>query len=238
GTTRAARRGPATVTVPALPGAGRAQRRLLGLAASPGGGRVAAVDPDLDADSAEGRPRLVEPVVDVRAQRLQRHPALAVERAAGHLGAAEATGALHPDALGAALGRALHGLAHGPAEGDTAQQLLGHALRDELRVHLGVLHLEDVELNLLAGELLQVAADPVSLRAAAADHDAGARRVDVHPHPVRGPLDLDLGDAGPLHALLQHAADRHVLGDVVLVLLLRVPAALEVAGDAQAEPVR
>src|SRR6202012_917063 len=142
GTARAARRGTAAIAVPPLPRAGRAQRRLLGLATGPSGGRVALVDPDLDADPAEGRPRLVEAVVDVRAQRVQRDPALAVELAARHLGAAEAAGALHPDALRAALDRALHGLAHGAPEGDPARQLLGDALRHELRVHLGVLHLE------------------------------------------------------------------------------------------------
>jgi hypothetical protein len=93
-------------------------------------------------------------------------------------------------------------------------------------------------LDLLAGELLQVAADPVGLGAAPPDDDAGPRGVDVHPDPVPGALDLHLGDAGPLHAALQHAADRHVLGDVILVQLVGVPPALEVGGDAQPEPVR
>jgi hypothetical protein len=62
--------------------------------------------------------------------------------------------------------------------------------------------------------------------------------MDVHPHPVPGPLDLDLGDPGPLHALLEHPADRHVFRDVVLVELAGVPAALEVGGDAKPEPMR
>src|SRR5258707_723415 len=77
--------------------------------------------------------------------------------------------ALDLDALGAALHRALDRLAHGTAECDAAGQLLGHALSDELRVDLRVLDLEDVQLNLLAGQLLEVAADPVGLRAAPAD---------------------------------------------------------------------
>ena len=73
------------------------------------------------------------------------------------------------------------------------RQLLGDALRDELRVDLGVLDLEDVQLHLLAGELLEVAADAVGLGAAAADDDAGTRGVDVDADPVTGALDLDLG---------------------------------------------
>ena len=61
-----------------------------------------------------------------------------------------------------------------------AGELLGHALGDQLRVDLGVLDLEDVELHLLAGELLELAADAVGLGAAAADDDARTRGVDVH----------------------------------------------------------
>src|SRR5579864_4516525 len=83
------------------------QRGLLRLAAGPAGRRLALVDPDLHADPAEGGAGLVEAVVDVRAQRVQRHAALTVELRARHLRAAEAARALHPDPLGAALHRAL-----------------------------------------------------------------------------------------------------------------------------------
>src|SRR5215469_13851159 len=218
----------AGVTVTAL---ARAQRGLVGLALGPGGRRFALVDPDLDPDPAERGPRLVEAVVDVGAQRVQRHAAFAVELRPRHFRAAEPARALHPDAPRAALHGRLHGLAHGPAERHPAGQLLSHALRDKLGVRLGVLHLEDVELDLLAGELLQVAADPVGFGAAPSDDDARPRGVDVHPHPVPGPLDLDLGDARALHAALQHAPDRHVFRDVVLVQLVGVPPALEVGRD-------
>src|SRR5690606_27230630 len=137
--------------------------------------------------------------------------ALAVELGAAHLGAAEPAGHLHPDALGAALERRLHRLAHGAAERHPARELLGHALRHELRVGLGVLDLEDVQLHLLAGQLLEVAADAVGLGAAPSDDDARARGVDVDADPLAGALDLHLADAGALHALAHQLADRHVL---------------------------
>jgi hypothetical protein len=70
-----------------------------------------------------------------------------------------------------------------------------------LGVDLGVLDLEDVELHLLSGQLLQAAAQPVGLGAAAADHDAWTSGVDVDSYSVSGALDLHSGDAGPLHAL-------------------------------------
>src|SRR5580700_791115 len=214
------------------------QRGLLRLAAGPAGRRLALVDPDLHADPAEGGAGLVEAVVDVRAQRVQRHAALTVELRPRHLRAAETARALDPDPLGAALHRALDRLAHGPPEGNPAGQLLGDALGDQLGIDLGVLHLEDVQLDLLGGQLLEVTTDAVSFSTAPPDDDAGPGGVDVHPYPVPGPLDLHLGDAGPLHAALQHSPDRHILGHVFLVQLVGVPAALEVGGDAQPEPMR
>src|SRR5215470_12806794 len=80
-----------------------AQRGLGRLALRPGGRGFAPVDPDLDPDPAERRTRHVEAVVDVRAQRVQRHPPLAVELRPRHFRATEPTGALHPDSPGAAL---------------------------------------------------------------------------------------------------------------------------------------
>src|SRR5699024_1466653 len=140
-------------------------------------GLVARVGPHLHADPAEGGAGLEEAVVNVGAQRVQRHPALAVELGAAHLSAAEPAGDLHPDALGAGAQRGLDALAHGAAEGDPGGELLGDALGDQLGVDLRVLHLEDVQLHLLAGELLQLTAQAVGLGAAAADDRSEARRV-------------------------------------------------------------
>src|SRR6185369_3579984 len=187
----------------------------------------------------EGGTRLEEAVLDVGAKRVQRHPALAVELGAAHLGAAEAAGDLHPNAFDQrVLHRRLDGLTHRAAEADPAGQLLGNALGNQLRVRLGVLHLEDVQLHLLAGELLQLGADPVGLGTLAADDDARTRGVDVDADPVPGALDVHLGDAGTLQAPGHQLADLDILSDVVLVELVRVPAALPVGGDAEPEPVR
>jgi hypothetical protein len=93
------------------------------------------------------------------------------------------------------------------------------ALGHELRLGLGVLDLEDVQLDLLARQLLEVAADALGLGAAATDDDAGAGGVDVHADPVTGALELDAGDAGTVEGLEQHLSDAHVLGDEVAVPL-------------------
>src|SRR6185369_7732843 len=69
-----------------------------------------------------------------------------------------------------------------------------------------------------------------------ADDDARAGGVDVDADPVAGALDVHFGDTGPLQALRHRPADLHVLGDVVLVELVRVPARLPVGRDAEPEP--
>src|SRR5438093_1454214 len=83
---------------------------------------VALVDPRLHADAAEGGLSLAEAVVDVGPQRVQRHPTLAVELLAAHLGTAETAGALHADALGTRLLHGLHGALHRSPEADSAGQ--------------------------------------------------------------------------------------------------------------------
>src|SRR5207244_3380995 len=91
---------------------------------------VALVDPDLHADAPERRARLRLAVVDVGPQGVQRHPAFAVPLLAAHLGAAEASAALHPDALRTGLHRRLHGALHRPPERHPPRELVGDALRD------------------------------------------------------------------------------------------------------------
>ncbi len=170
---------------------------------------------------------------------MQRHATLAVELTAAHLSAAQTTRALDPDALHVRLThRRLDRLAHRAAERHTVAQLLGDALGHQLGLGLGVLDLEDVQLDLLTGQLLQVAADAIGLGAAATDDDARTRGVDVDANPVTGALDLHLGDAGPLEPRGEELADGDILFDVVRVLLVGVPPRLPVGGDAQTEAVR
>src|SRR6185295_18817782 len=112
-----------------------------------------------------------------------------------------------------------------------------HTLSHQLRLGLGVLDLEDVQLHLLAGQLLQVGANAIGLGAAAADDDAGPRGVDIDTDPVARPFDLHVGDAGALQTGRQQPTDRHVFLDVILVLLVGVPPGLPVGGDTEPEAV-
>src|SRR5437588_2157926 len=200
---------------------------------------VALVDPDLDPDAAEGGAGLREAVVDVRAQRVERHLALVVALAPAHLGAAEAPGAGDLDPQRPGLDRGVDGVAHRPAERHPRGELLGDGLGEELGVEVRELDLDDVELDLdvdvLAGDrtgclrlhLLEVAPDLVCLDPAPADDDAGPGGVDVHPHALSRALDLDPADRRMGQEVLQVVADAVVGQDVLAVLVaLRVPAGL------------
>src|SRR5262249_53918512 len=145
---------------------------------------LALVDPDLDADAAEGRLRLALAVVDVGADRVQRDTALGVALDAAHLAAAEATGAADLHAVGAGAHRGGERALHRAPERDAVLELLGDRLGDELRVELGALDLVDVDVHVLVRHRVHVAAQRVDLDAGLADHDAGARRVDVDRDPL------------------------------------------------------
>src|SRR5262245_40250706 len=204
------------------------------------GQHVALVEPYLHADATGGGAGLAEAVVDVGPQRVAGNPALAVALGPRHLGAAQAAGALHLDALRPRLLGVLHGPLHGPAEGDPGRQLVGHALGDEGGVQLGLLDLLDVELHLgVAGDLGQPGPQAVGLGPAAPDDDARARGVHVDPQAVTGALDLDPADGGMRQLAHQEVADLPVLDDVVAVLVtVGEPAGLPVRGDAEPEAIR
>src|SRR5690606_5087802 len=108
-------------------------------------------DPALDADHAVGGQRLGLGIVDVGAQRVQRHATLAIPLDAGDLGAAETAAASDPDTLGAEPQGRLHRTLHRPAERHAANELVGDTLGDELGVDLRLADLDDVELDLALG---------------------------------------------------------------------------------------
>ena len=163
---------------------------------------------------------LAEAVVDVGAERVQRHPTFAVPLGAAHLGAAETTRALHPDAVGTGLLGVLHGTLHGPTERDTADELVGDTLGDQRGVELGLLDLLDVELDLgVAGDLGEPGAEAIGLGATATDDDARTGGVHVDAEAVTGALDLDAADRGVRQLGHEVVADLPVLDDVVDVLL-------------------
>src|SRR4030095_1330233 len=199
---------------------------------------LAAEDPHPHADDPVRGAGLREAVVDVGAQRMQRHPPFAIPLGARDLGPAQPAGRLDAHALGA------H--AHGPGqrllrrtrEGDAAFELERDVLRDQLRVDVGPADLVDVDEGLLAGEPRQLLLELLDLRALLADHDARPRGVDVDLGLVGRALDVDLRDPRMVQALLQEVADLDVLVEEVRVLPTGEPARIPRLDDTAAEPLR
>src|SRR5690606_38785144 len=87
--------------------------------------------PHLDAADAVSRLRFGGAVVDIGAQRVQRHAAFTVPFHARDFRAAKATRAVDADTFGAQAHRRLNGALHGTTERDAALELLGDRLRDQ-----------------------------------------------------------------------------------------------------------
>src|SRR6188768_3433733 len=135
-------------------------------------------DPDLDAAGAEGGERGRDAVIDVGAQRVQRHPAFAIPFHAGDFGAAETARAVDADAFGPEAHRRLHGALHGAAERDAALELLGDRFGDQGGIELRLADFDDVDDDIAVGHLGDGLAQLLDVGALLADHDAGASRVD------------------------------------------------------------
>ena len=151
------------------------------------------------------------------------------------LAAAETARRAALDALGTGAHGAAHGVLHGAAVGNTLLDLLSNVLSDELGVHVGVADLDDVELDVLADELRDVRAQRLDLGAVLADDHARTGAVHEQGNDVVGTLDLDLGHARAVEALLDVLADLVVLDDQIADLFISgIPAGVPVFDDADA----
>src|SRR5258706_3413189 len=232
----AIRHGPGTAA-----GRGRphAVVRLGAALRDPGHGLVeqlAVEHPHLDPARAVGRERRGAREIDVGAQRVERHPPLAVGLVARHFGAAQAARAGDADALRAGAHRGSDRLLHAAAERDALLELLGDVLGDQLGVEVGALDLLDVELHDLLGELLHLLRQLVDLLALAADDQAGTRGADADRDLVALALDRDLGDARLVEPLLEVALDEQVFAQQLGVVALREPARVPGLHDAEPQP--
>src|SRR6185369_9551286 len=126
---------------------------------------LALEDPHFDPAHAVGGVSGGFGVIDVAAQSVQRHPALAIPFGARDFGAAETAGARDADALGAETQGRLDRTLHRAAEGDAALELVGDALGDELRVDFRLADFDDVEAHLARRHLLQLTLELLDVRA-------------------------------------------------------------------------
>src|SRR6056297_271508 len=192
-------------------------------------------DPDLDADDAIGGCRLDIGIIDIGAQRVQRHPTLAIPFGPGDFGAAKTPRDVDPDTQGPHPHGVLHGALHRTTEGHTTLKLLRDAVTHQGSIKLGLAHLDDVEMQLAVGHLRQLLAQRLDIRAFLADDDAGARGVDRDAALLVRTLDDHTADAGLLALGVDELADREILEQKITVILgVGIPAAVPGAVHLQA----
>src|SRR5882724_8850528 len=181
---------------------------------------LALEDPDLDAAGAERGERGRHAIVDIGAQRVQRHATFAIPFHARDFGAAETARAVDTNAFGAKTHRRLHRALHGAAERDAALELLGDRFGDQGGVEFGLADFDDVDDDVGSRDVGNPLAQLVDVGALLADHDAGTRRMDRHAALLVRTLDHDAGDGRLLELLVQDLADLHVLMQQLAVLVL------------------
>src|SRR5438105_6242287 len=150
--------------------------------------------PYFDADDAVRRARLGKPIIDIRAQRMKWHTTFAIPFAARDFHAIQAARAHDLDALGAEPHRVLHRPLHRAAKHDPLLELLSNRIRNQLRVDLRLADFLDVQADVAAHHLAQVATQGFDVLALLADDDTGTGAVNRDARVLGGPLDRDLRD--------------------------------------------
>src|SRR6202789_1701882 len=200
---------------------------------------LALEDPNLDAASAIGGVRGGDAIIDVGAQRVQRHATLAIPFEARDFGAAQPARAIDADALGAEAHRRLHRAFHRPPERHPALELLSDGLGDQGRVDFRLADFDDVDRHFRAGQLGHLLAQLFDVGALLADNHARAGGVNVDARLLVRTLDDDLRNRRLLEALGQRRTDLHVLVQQLAVFALAgEPARIPGAVDAEAQPDR
>jgi len=128
--------------------------------------------PNFDTNGAGHRPCLGETVVDIGPQRVQRNFAIFVLFGTCQLSAVQTACTTDTDAFSAEIHGSLDRALHCTTEIDPAFELLSDVLRHQLRIHLGIADLADVEVNLFPlAQLADFAFQPLDLGAFATDHE-------------------------------------------------------------------
>src|SRR5258706_9113373 len=200
---------------------------------------LALENPNLNADLPVGRRRLGESVIDIRAQRVQRHTALAIPLGAGDFGAVQPTRHHDLDAERAQAHGVRDRALHRAAEHDALLELLRDILRHELRVELGLTHFLDRKRHRHTGETHQLLAQFLDVFALLADHDTRSRGVHRDVDALRRALDDDRAHRRVRELLLQEATDLEIGNQVLHVrVVVRVPTRVPVANDAESKSDR
>ena len=141
--------------------------------------------------------------------------------------------------LSARLAGGLNSLAHGATERDAAFELLSDGLGNQVGVELGALDLDDLDVHRAVGDLVELPCGAASISAPFLPMTTPGRAVVMMTlilSPARSISTLETAALGEL--LVQELANGHVVREVLRVVLVGVPTAAPILGDAETEPGR
>ena len=157
---------------------------------------------------------------------MQRSTTFLEHFAAGHFSTTDTAGDLNLDALCTNAHGVGDGHLDGAAIADAAFDLAGDGVRNDVGVNLGALDLENVDLDVLVGDLLKLFLEFVDLLAALSDDEARTSSIDGDGDELQRTLDDDLAEAGLCKTVAEILANLIVLCDflcVVTTTSVRVP---------------
>lgn len=188
-------------------------------------------NPHLDTNAAIGGMSLGVCIVDVSAERVERCTTLFEVLAARNLSTTDTSGDGDLDTLGTGTHGGGDGVLDGATILDAAFNLLGDILGHEDGVHLGALHLADVNLNILTGELLELLAEFVNLRTGTTDNQTRTSGVDGDGEQLQGTLNVNLGDASLGKTGVEILTDLVVLNELLFKSSSAKPVRIPSADD-------
>src|SRR3990172_4940783 len=196
-------------------------------------------DPHFHADLSVGGRCLGKPVVDIGAQRMQRHTAFAIPLRARDLGAVQAPGDHDLDAERAQPHGIGHGSLHGAAEHNALFELLRDIFRNQLRVQFRLAHFLYRQGHRHARQPHQFLAQFFNVLTLLTDDDTRPRGVDRNANGLRRPLDDDRADRRVRQLSLQKLPGLEIGNQIFRVrVVIRVPTRAPVANYAEPEPDR
>ena len=152
-------------------------------------------NPHLDTNTAISGVSLGVGIIDIGTQGVKRSTTLFEVLATSDFGTTDTTGDGDLDTFGTSTHRGSDGVLDGAAVLDTAFNLFGNVLGNENGIHLGAFHLADVDLHILASELLELLTQFVNLGTRTTDNQTRTSRVNRDGEQLKSTLNVNLGDA-------------------------------------------
>src|SRR5210317_2182560 len=162
--------------------------------------------PHFYSEDAVGSGGLIGGVIDISAQRVQRHTAFAIPLGACDFRATQSSANLHLDALGTLAHGILHHTLHGAAEHHSTLQLLCHVLCNQLGVQVRLADLFDIDVHRYTHFLGEHLAQLVHILTFLADDNTGSGCVNSDTRSLGRALDNNTADRRVLKFLLNELA--------------------------------